>query len=144
LKSAASRDLTCDGDERQHLLAPLLHQPLLLVEGGVYFVVHPPTRQQRLRAAEQDFVPESDAAIHLGVDVVAGQELVIVEPAANASPLECVVQAAGEGLIGVAVRDEAGVELDGAPRQRWNVGDEVFGQPAAAEEGRLDVAAGLE
>lgn len=45
-------------------------------------------------------------------DVIPGQQLVLVEPAADATALERVVQPACEGLVRVAIRDEAGVELN--------------------------------
>ena len=64
----------------------------------------------------------------------------LVEPAANPAPLELIVQAAGEGLIGMAVADKAGVELEGAPDQRFDVGDEIVGNARPPEKDLGDVA----
>ena len=47
------------------------------------------------------------------MDVLAGQELMFVEPAADAARLELVMQPTGKGLVGMAVADEAGIVLDG-------------------------------
>ena len=58
----------------------------------------------------------------------------LVEPAANAAPLELVVQTAGEGLVCVAVADKAGIELEGASDQRFDVGDEILGDASPSEE----------
>jgi hypothetical protein len=64
--------------------------------------------------------------IDLLVDVVAWEQLMLVQPVANPAPLQLVVQAAGEGFVRVVVADKAGVELEGAPDQRSDVGDEVL------------------
>jgi hypothetical protein len=64
--------------------------------------------------------------VDLLVEVVTWEHLVLVEPAANAASLQLVVQAVGEGLIDMAVANKAGVELEGAPDQRFDVGDEVL------------------
>src|SRR5271157_5228106 len=121
-------------NQGQHLLLALFHQQAFFFEGGINFVVHPPARQRVLGAAEQDLVPHPDAAVHLLVDVVAGQHLLFVQPAANAAALQRIVQAAGKQLVLVAVADEAGVELDGADHQRPHVFDEGLGHAAAAQE----------
>ena|SRR6266850_5587892 len=41
-----------EGDEGQHLGAPLFHQAALLLEGCVDFIIDPPARQGGLRAAQ--------------------------------------------------------------------------------------------
>ena len=63
-----------------------------------------------------------------------------IEPAANTTALEGVMQPAGEGGILAAVADEAGVELDRAVGQRGEIGDEIFGDARAAKEDLWDVA----
>jgi hypothetical protein len=55
------------------------------------------------------------------VQIVAGQQLVLVQPAADALALKPVMQQTGKCLILVAVADEAGREPAGliqAPRAR--------------------------
>jgi hypothetical protein len=68
-----------------------------------------------LGAAQQHLIPELDTAIDLLVEVVAWEQLMLVQPVANPAPLQLVVQAAGEGFVRVVVADKAGVELEGAP-----------------------------
>src|SRR5215475_11050898 len=102
-----------EGNEGKHLRATLFHQPALLLEGLVDFVIDPPARQGGLRATEQHLVPEPDAAVDLLIDVVTWTHLVLVEPAANAAPLELVVQTAGERLVRMVVADKTGVEFEG-------------------------------
>lgn len=78
-------------DHYQRLFAALLHQLALFLEGGVEFVVHPPAREGVLGGAEHHFVPEFDAAIHLFVDVIAGQHLMFIEPTTDAPHLQLIV-----------------------------------------------------
>ena len=90
-------------------LLPLLHQPLLFFEGGVDFVVDPPAGQRVLRAAQEDLVPEPNAVVDLLIDVIAREQLLFIEPAADTAALERIVHPPGERLVFVAVADEAGV-----------------------------------
>jgi hypothetical protein len=53
--------------------------------------------------------------VDLLVNIVAWEQLVLVEPATNAASLELVVQAASEGLVSMAVANKAGIVLEGAP-----------------------------
>jgi hypothetical protein len=70
-----------------------------------------------LRAAQQHLVPELDPAIHLLVDIIAREHLLLIQPATDAVALECIVDPAGEGFIRVIVTDKARVELDRGPAQ---------------------------
>ena len=74
-------------NQRQHTLLPLFHELPFLPEGSRNFLVHPPAGQRVLGAAEQHFVPQANAVVHLLVDVVAGQELLFIQPTANATAL---------------------------------------------------------
>jgi hypothetical protein len=67
---------------------------------------------------------------------VPGQHLVLVEPAADASTLERIVEPAGEWCVGLAVADEAGIELNGTKlaEQRRQVSDDVLGDADATQE----------
>ncbi len=117
------------------LLRPLLHQPAFFLEGLFQLFVHPPGCQRRLRTTEEDLVPELDAPVYPSIDVITGKKLVLVEPAADPLALELVVKPSCEGLVHVAVTDEAGVELDWLPDEGAKVGDIALGQAATAEEG---------
>jgi hypothetical protein len=70
-------------DERQHLPPALAHEPSLLLERFIDFLIDPAARQGGLGAAQQHLVPEPDAAVDLLVDVVTWEQLVLVQPAAN-------------------------------------------------------------
>src|ERR1017187_9862640 len=85
-------------------------------------------------AAEQNLVPQPNAAVNLLVDVVARQKLLFVQPAAYAAALQRIGQAAGKRLVLVTVADEARIEIDGANNQRPHVFDEVFGNTAATQK----------
>src|SRR4051812_46551777 len=62
-------------------------------------------------AAEQRLVPEANSAVDLLIQVIAGEELLFIKPAADTMLLKRVVQAAGEGLIFVTVANKAGIIL---------------------------------
>ena len=79
-------------NQREHFLAPLFHDLHLLLECPVDFAIHPPTGQRRLGGAEQHLVPELDAPVNAPVQVVAGQQLMLVEPAADAFALKPLMQ----------------------------------------------------
>ena len=79
---------------------------------------------------------EADGFVDLLVDLFAGGHVVRGEPAADAFVLEVGVETVGEILVFGGVADEAGVELDGLIEEGWEVGDEVFWEAAAAEEGQ--------
>jgi hypothetical protein len=64
--------------ERQHLPAAFPHEPSLLLEGLIDFVINPPTRERGLGAAEQHLIPEPDTSVDLVVDVIAGEKLMLV------------------------------------------------------------------
>jgi hypothetical protein len=123
----------------RRFLASFLAQLLFLLQGDGDLVVDPPTRQRGLRCAQEHLVPDADAAIHLRVDIVPREELMLVEPAADAPPLQGVVEAAGEGLVGVAVGDEAGVEVERLAGERGHVVDHAVGHAHAAQEGDWDL-----
>ena len=79
-----------------------------------------------MRATQQHLILEPDAAVYLLVDVITGKPLVFVCPTANPTPLYLVMQAVGEGLIGMAVANKTVVIFKGAPDQRIDVGNEVL------------------
>ena len=54
--------------------------------------------------------------------------------------LQISVQTFGELLIFARITDKAGIELEGAPHQRFHVGDHVLGNASAAEEDLGNVA----
>ena len=87
-----------------------------------------------LRATEQDLVPQPDAVVYLLVDVVAGKQLLLVQPAAYTAALEGVVEPPRERLICMAVADERREELDRFVQQRWQVVDELVRQAAATKK----------
>ena len=122
-------------NQRENFFFALLHQRLLFRKRLPDFVVHPPARQGILRAAEQHLVPKSDALVHAVVDVVAGQQLPFVEPAPDSTLLKRVVQSLREQLVGMAVTDEARVELDHPLAQKGGkVCNQVVRQAAATQK----------
>ena len=96
----------------EHFLAALLHDLRLFLECAVDFAVHPPTGQRCLGGTEQHLVPKPDALVNSIVEIVAGKQLMLVEPAADALLLKPVMQQTGKCLVFVAVADEAGMKLD--------------------------------
>jgi hypothetical protein len=77
--------------------------PPLFLGSGVNLVIDPPVRERVSGCAEQCIVPETDTPVYLLVDVVAGQHLVSVQPAANATHLQPIAQPARERSGGVAI-----------------------------------------
>jgi hypothetical protein len=51
-------------------------------------------------------------AVYLFVDVVAGSELLFIEPAANSTALQGIVEPPGKGLVCVVLADETRIELN--------------------------------
>lgn len=73
-------------DHGEDLLAAFPPEALLLLQRLVNLPVDPGAPLQRsLRAAEEDLVPKLDAAVDLVEDRVSGQQLLLVEPAADAA-----------------------------------------------------------
>jgi hypothetical protein len=134
------KTIDIERDERQHFPAALLHEASLFFKGQVNLIVDPPARQGRLRATQQHLIPEPDTTVDLLINVITGKHLVFVCPTANPTPLELVMQAAGEGLIGMAVANKTVVVLKRAPDQRFHIGDDVVRDARASEEDLGDVA----
>ena len=59
-----------------------------------------------LRRAQQHLSLEPKATVYHRMHVVIGQQVVFVQLAAKAAPLQRVMHAAGERFVRVAVRDE--------------------------------------
>jgi hypothetical protein len=91
-----------------------------------------------LRAAEQNLVPQANALVNPLVDVIVGEQLLLIEPAADAATLEFVVQMPRKWLVGMAVADETREELDRFVQERWQIVDELVGETAASEEGERE------
>lgn len=66
---------------------------------AVFFAVHPPVRQRRLAGAEQHRVPKPDGPVNALVRIVAGQQLMLVQPAADALSPNAILQRAGNRLV---------------------------------------------
>jgi hypothetical protein len=111
------RVVEVEGDQRADLRTAILHELLFFGEGFINFVIHPPAFQRAFRGAQQDLVPQTNLAIDLIVDRVAGEQLVLVEPAANTPALQRVVEAAGKGWVGVAVGDDHSGVVDRLGRE---------------------------
>lgn len=120
--------------ERERFLGSFFHQSTLFLEGRVALVVYAPTGERALEATQWHFVPEANPSIDLLVDVVARQELLLIHPTTDAASLELVVQPSREGVVSMAVADEARAELNPAPRQRPHEGDESFVDARAPQD----------
>ena len=106
-------------DQREHLLAPLFHDLRLLLERAVDFAVHPPTGQRRLGGAEQHLVSKPNAPVNALVQIIAGQQLMLVEPAADALPLKPVMRQTGKCLVRMAAGHEGWQRIPFARRRCW-------------------------
>jgi hypothetical protein len=87
---------------------------------------------------EEQFVIDPDRLINLFMDFAATLDIVRREPDAEPCVLQALMQAATEGFIGAAVADEAGVELNGLAKERWEVLDQRFWQTTAPEKGWVE------
>ncbi len=54
----------------------------------------------------------ANSTVNFFVDIIAKLELLLVKPATNTTALKGIVQSPRKGLVGVAVTDEARVELN--------------------------------
>ena len=98
-------------DQCKHLIPSLFPNLALLFEGSIDLILHPPTPERLLGAAQQHFIPEPDSPINLVIDVITRMHLLFVQPASDAVLLQVIVQLSCEFLILVTVADEAGIEL---------------------------------
>ena len=71
----------------------------------------PPARFSSLRSPKNTTIHPLEYA--KTVNMVTRQELLFVHPTADAPTLQGIVKASSEHLVGMAVADEAGIELDG-------------------------------
>jgi hypothetical protein len=58
------------------------------------------------RVAQQNLVPQPNPAVHLFIDVIARQHLLLIQPAPHAVPLQRIVQPPCKQLVLMRVADE--------------------------------------
>ena len=87
-------------------LRALLQQIRLFLERAVDFAVHPPTGQRGLGGTAEQLVPKPDAPVNAFVQIVAGQQSMLVQPATDILPLKPVMQQTGKRLVRVVLAHE--------------------------------------
>src|ERR1019366_4223681 len=86
-------------------------------------------------------VMQPNGLVDLLMDLLPAMYIVRRKPAAHAFVLQVGMNPLGKLLVVRRVADEAGVELDGTSYHRADVGDELLGNAAAAQEDLGDLAA---
>ena len=86
---------------------------------------------------------QPNSLVDLFVDLPPSLDVVRRKPAAHPIALQIAVEPLGKLLVLGRIAYEAGVKLDGTPHHRANVGDELVGNAAAAQEHPGNTAVGL-
>jgi len=74
------------------------------------------------------------------VDIIAGTELLFVEPAANAATLKCIVETPGKVFVGMVIADEARIELNRLVQEGGQIIDELVRKAATPQESEGELA----
>jgi len=75
---------------------------------------------------EEQFIIDPDGGINLFMEFPAALDIVRREPDTQSRVLQAPMQSAAEGLVGTAVADEAGVELEGLSQDGREILDQRF------------------
>src|SRR6266478_245077 len=94
---------------------PFFSERSFFLKGCSDLVFYPVTSQRVLRGAKQEFVPQVNASFQLPGYVVAGKQLLLIQPASYSLRLQCVMQTDSEGFVQAAIAYETRKELDTMP-----------------------------